>query len=113
MAEMQHFLFTITPTRGDAFFDEMTAEEGTAMSAHFQYLKQALADGILLMAGPCLDRTFGVGLIVAESEAAARAFMGNDPSVRAGVQQLALHPFRLSLWAGKGIEQQRHKEKES
>lgn len=101
MAEIQHFLFTITPTRGDAFFDAATPEEEAAMSAHFQYLKQALADGILLMAGPCLDRTFGVGLIVAESEAAAWAFMGNDPSVRAGVQQLQLHPFKLSLWAGK------------
>lgn len=101
MAEMQHFLFTIRPARGDAFFEAATAEEEAAMSAHFQYLKQALADGILLMAGPCLDRTFGVGLLRFETEDAARAFMQNDPSVKAGVQQLELHPFKLSLWAGK------------
>ena len=101
MAEKQHFLFMIHPVRGQAFFDDMRPEEEAAMSAHFEYLKRALADGILLIAGPCLDETFGMGVIRVDSEEAAREFMRNDPSVKANVQRPELHPMKLSLWAGK------------
>ncbi len=101
MADKQHFLFMIHPARGQAFFDDMQPEDEAAMGAHFEYLKQALADGILLLAGPMLDQTFGVGLLRVESEAEAQAFIQNDPSVKAGVQRPELHPMRLSLWAGK------------
>lgn len=101
MAEMQHFLFMIHPVRGQAFFDDMLPEEAAVMSDHFDYLKQALAEGKLLLAGPMLDQTFGVGLLHVESEEAAWAFMQADPSVKANVQRLELHPMRLSLWAGK------------
>jgi uncharacterized protein YciI len=101
MAEKQHFLFMIHPVRGQAFFDDMQPEEIAAMNAHFEYLKQAMADGILLLAGPMLDKTFGVGLLRVDSEEAAWEFMRNDPSVKANVQRPELHPMRLSLWAGK------------
>lgn len=101
MDAKQHFLFMIHPVRGQAFFDNMLPEEAAAMGAHFEYLKQALSEGKLLLAGPMLDETFGVGLLVVESEAEAQAFMANDPSVKAGVQRPELHPMRLSLWSGK------------
>ena len=101
MADKQHFLFMIHPVRGQAFFDDMRPEEEAAMSDHFEYLKQALADGVLLLAGPCLDHTFGMGILRMDSEEAAWAFMRNDPSVKANVQRPELHPMRLSLWAGK------------
>ena len=101
MAEQQHFLFMIHPVRGQAFYDDMQPHEAEAMSAHFEYLKQALADGKLLLAGPMLDQTFGVGLLRVESEEAAWAFMRNDPSVKANVQRPELHPMKLSLWAGQ------------
>ena len=101
MADKQHFLFMIHPVRGQAFFDDMQPEEEAAMSAHFDYLKQALADGILLLAGPMLDETFGVGLLRLDSEEEAWAFLRNDPSIKANVQRPELHPMKLSLWAGK------------
>ena len=101
MTEQQHFFFLIRPTRGQAFFDDMLPEEAAAMSAHFAYLQQALAEGKLLLAGPCLDQTFGIGLLRLESEEAAWEFLRGDPSVKANVQQPELHPMRLSLWAGK------------
>ena len=71
------------------------------MSAHFEYLKQALAEGKVLMAGPCLAQTFGMGILRMDLEEAAWEFMRNDPSVRANVQCPELHPLKLSLWAGK------------
>jgi uncharacterized protein YciI len=101
MADKQHYLFMIHPVRGQAFFDDMQPEEVAAMSAHFEYLKQALADGILLLAGPMLDQTFGLGLLRVDSEDEAWAFLRNDPSVKANVQRPELHPMKLSLWAGK------------
>ncbi len=101
MADKQHYLFMIHPVRGQAFFDDMQPEEAAAMSAHFEYLKQALADGVLLLAGPMLDQTFGVGLLRVESEAEAWAFLRNDPSVKANVQRPELHPMKLSFWTGK------------
>lgn len=79
----------------------MQPEEIATMNAHFEYLKQALADGILLLAGPMLDKTFGVGLLRVDSEEAAWEFLRNDPSVKAKVQRPELHPMKLSLWAGK------------
>lgn len=100
MADKKHYLFIIRPVRGQAFLDDILPEETAIMSEHFEYLKQALADGVLLMAGPCLDGAFGIGLLRAESEAEAWNFLQNDPSVKANVQRPELHPMRLSLWAG-------------
>ncbi|MBI1277724.1 MAG: hypothetical protein GC179_06315 [Anaerolineaceae bacterium] len=101
MADKQHYLFMIHPVRGQDFFNDMQPHEEAAMSAHFEYLKQALAEGKLLLAGPMLDKTFGIGLLRVDSEDDARAFLQNDPSVIANVQRPELHPMKLSLWAGK------------
>ena len=67
------------------------------MEAHFEYLKQATSQGIVLLAGPCLDQTFGMVVFSAESEAAARAFMLDDPSVKSNVMMAELHPLKVSL----------------
>jgi uncharacterized protein YciI len=102
MADKKHFLFMIRPTRA-GFIDEPTADEERIMGDHFRYLKAALEAGTLLIAGPCLAGadTFGMGVLSMESEIEARVFMEADPSVRGGVQQMTLYPFKLSLWAGK------------
>ncbi len=103
MAENKHFVYIIRPARGVAFLEQATPEEEQAMSAHFAYLKAATEAGTVLMAGPCIAGadTFGIVVLRLESEAAAKSFMDNDPSVQAGVQNAKLYPFRLSLW-GKG-----------
>ena len=102
MAEKQHFVGIIRPTRS-GFVDDPTPDEQRIMRDHFQYLKTALEDGRLLMAGPCIagEDTFGIMVLRMESEAEARTFMDSDPSVIGGVQKPTLYPLRLSLWAGK------------
>ncbi|MBZ0290371.1 MAG: YciI family protein [Anaerolineae bacterium] len=102
MAEQQHFVCIIRPTRA-GFVDDPTPEEERIMSDHFQYLKNALEAGTMLMAGPCIAGadTFGLIVLRVDSKAAAQAFIDGDPSVANGVQQATLYPFRLSLWAGK------------
>ena len=69
------------------------------MEAHFEYLRQATQAGVVLLAGPCLDDTFGLVVFEAADEAAAQAFMFNDPSVQLNVMMAELHPFRVSLKA--------------
>jgi uncharacterized protein YciI len=93
---MPHYIYLIHPLRHE-FFDQPTPAEEGATQAHFEYLKQATEDGIVLLAGPCLDDTFGLIVFQAEDDDAARAFMYRDPSVQANVMMAELHPFRVSL----------------
>lgn len=67
------------------------------MDEHYNYLKQAMEEGVVLMAGPCLDETFGLVVLTAETEAAAREFMLNDPSIVNNVMMAELHPMKISL----------------
>lgn len=71
------------------------------MGEHFAYLKELLAKGQLLMAGPCEDAAFGIVLFEAESVQAAEAIMQGDPAVAKGVMIGELHPFRISLLRGR------------
>jgi uncharacterized protein YciI len=93
---MPDYIYLIHPLRHE-FFDSPTPQEETVMEAHFEYLKQATAEGVVLLAGPCLDETFGVVVIRAENDEAARAFMLNDPSVSSNVMMAELHPMKVSL----------------
>jgi uncharacterized protein YciI len=93
---MAEFIYLIHPLRHE-FFENPTPLEEEAVEAHFQYLQQAVDEGIVLLAGPCLDETFGVVIFKAESEAEARAFMLDDPSVKSNVMMAELHPMNISL----------------
>ena len=93
---MADYIYLIHPLRHE-FFESPTPQEEVAMEAHFEYLKRATTQGIVLLAGPCLDQTFGVVVFSAESEAAARAFVLDDPSVKSNVMRAELHPLKVSL----------------
>jgi len=93
---MPEYIYLIHPYR-DGFFTNPTPEEEAAIAEHFQYLKQAAGNGAVLLAGPCLDETFGLVVFRAENEEAAKTFMFNDPSVKANVMMAELHPFRALL----------------
>jgi uncharacterized protein YciI len=100
---MPHYIYLIHPLR-DAFFEQPTEAEEAAMEAHFEYLKRATEEGTVLLAGPCLDETFGLVVFQAADEPSARAFMYNDPSIQANVMMAELHPFRVSVKREQGEE---------
>jgi uncharacterized protein len=54
-----------------------------------------------VLAGPSLRPLFGISIVEAEHEAAARASMEADPAVSSGLQAAELHPFRVSLLRGR------------
>ena len=97
---MPDFIYLIHPQR-EGFFENPTDEENTVMEEHFQYLKAGLQTGQVLLAGPCLDHTFGLVVFQAEDEASANAFMMNDPSIQKNIMMAELHPFRVSLFGDR------------
>jgi uncharacterized protein YciI len=95
---MAEYIYLTHPFRDD-FFEQPTTEENIIMEEHFEYLKLATENGIVVMAGPCLDNTFGVVVFRAENEDAAQAFMYADPCVKQNIMMAELHPMRISLLA--------------
>jgi uncharacterized protein YciI len=75
-----------------------TADDERVAAAHFAYLRRALDDGVLLLAGRSQDGV-GPAIVVfeAEDETAARAFMEGDPFVASGLFGASLHPYRAAL----------------
>jgi uncharacterized protein YciI len=97
---MPEYIYLIHPFRHE-FFESPTPQEDAVMDAHYDYLKRAMNEGIVLLAGPCLDETFGVVVLQAKDEQAARNFMFNDPSVQNNVMIAELHPLKISMMKGK------------
>ncbi len=93
---MPDFIYLIHPFRHE-FFEAPTPLEDRVMDEHYAYLRAACDRGTVLLAGPCLDETFGVVILSVEDEHAAREFMLNDPSVKANVMMAELHPLRISM----------------
>ncbi len=96
---MPDYIYLIHPLRHE-FFESPTPQEEAMMLAHFDYLKRATEDGVVLLAGPCLDETFGVVVFKAENDESARSFMLNDPSVESNVMMAELHPLQISMMKG-------------
>jgi uncharacterized protein YciI len=80
------------------FGETMTAEESAVWGAHYERLRQALLDGIVVLAGPTTGRiNTGICVFEAEDEDAARSFMDADPILESGMASGELQPFRVSL----------------
>lgn len=90
------YLYLIRPVRPGSN-ESFTSEEEAMMEDHFQYLQAKLQEGVLLLAGPCLDRAFGIVLLRVDSLVEAEAIMNQDPAVTGGVMTAEIHPFRISL----------------
>jgi uncharacterized protein YciI len=97
---MPDFIYLIHPLR-DGFFENPTEVENIAMEEHYQYLKAAVQVGVTVLAGPCLDQTFGLVVFQAQDEASARDFMMKDPSIQKNIMMAELHPFKISLLANR------------
>ena len=79
-----------------------TEEDERIADRHFAYLQQALADGVLVVAGRSQDG-IGPAIVVFEApdEASAREFMNGDPFVANGLFDASLHPYRTALIRGR------------
>jgi uncharacterized protein YciI len=80
--------------------DGPTPEEAEIVSEHFAYLEQLTEQGVVVLAGRTLttdESSFGIVILRADSEEAARDVMDNDPAVERQVMRAELFPFRIAL----------------
>ena len=101
------FLYRLTPARADMLKTGLTPQEQAITAQHFDYLKDLHARGILILAGRTLntdESSFGIVVIRAESEDAARRIMNADPGVVKGLQRATLFPYRVALLEGRPSE---------
>jgi uncharacterized protein YciI len=93
---MAHFLAIYRPPRA-TFAADATDEENRVIGSHFQYLKELLAEGKLILAGPCEDASMGIAVFETSDEKEARGILAADPAVVGGVFTCEMKPYRVSL----------------
>ncbi len=84
-----------------------TDTESRIVSEHFSYLKDQVKKGVVIMAGRTQNTeysSFGIVILKAESEGAAREIMHNDPAVKNRVFRGELFPYKISLLEPKNLE---------
>ena len=99
---MSEYLYRIQPVRPDMLITGPTDFEADVVGRHFEYLKALLEDGVVILAGRtmnCDERTFGIVIFNAHSDAAATLIMNADPAVSEGVMQAELFPYHTALIA--------------
>ncbi len=93
--------FLIIKKPRENFIETMTEEESEIIGIHFEYLKEKLKEGKLILAGPVTTGEFGVSIVETDSEEEAREIMNNDPAVSSGIMKPTIYPYRVSLLRGR------------
>jgi uncharacterized protein YciI len=89
------------PPRDD-FITTMTDGERSAFDAHAGWLRQLLADGLLIASGPCLGKiNTGIAIFEAPDEEGARRIVAEEPVTASGYMRGDLRPYRLGLLRGR------------
>lgn len=104
-----HFIYKLTLT--DHYNDPAHWDDDTsaAMDRHWQYLVDLHARGVMQFVGrtsytPGHKDLFGIAVFTAADEGEATEIMQHDPAIVHGIMTATLHPFNLSLIAGREPE---------
>ncbi len=98
MDDVRFFVYRLRPARPEILSVGPTPEEAAVISEHFNYLKRLFEQGIVLHMGRTLTTdagAWGVVVLKAGSEDAARTLMEHDPGVRHGIHRAELFPYRI------------------
>jgi uncharacterized protein YciI len=98
---VSEWVFFMHPPRED-FIATMSDAEQAAFGAHAAWLRQLLADGVLIAAGPCLGRTnTGIAIFEAPSQEEAQRIVVGEPVTSGGHMRGDLRPYRLGILRGR------------
>ena len=103
MPEVTQYMYRIMPTRPEMLSEGPTPAETDVTTRHAEYLQELTNQGVVVLAGRTLntdESSFGIVILNAESEPAAREIMRNDPAVKFGVMSAELFPYRVAMMAG-------------
>jgi uncharacterized protein YciI len=98
---VSEWVFFVHPPRDD-FMATMTEAERSAFKAHAAWLRELLAGGALIAAGPCLGKvSTGIAIFEAPDEETARRIVAGEPVTSGGYMRGDLRPYRLGLLRGR------------
>jgi len=106
MPEKQQYLYRIQPVRPDMLTGEPTQEEQDITIQHFNYLKDLMDKGTVVLAGRTINTdpsSFGIVIFVAEDDTAAKQIMLNDPAIQNRIMRGEIFPYRMAIMAPDNI----------
>jgi uncharacterized protein YciI len=92
------YVYVLRVTRPGMLTRGPSARESAVVSAHVAYLRDLAARDVAVLFGRTRtndERTFGLVIFRAATEAAARTIMDADPAVAEGVMRAELFPYRI------------------
>jgi uncharacterized protein YciI len=96
-----HWIYFLHPPRED-FTATITDDELAAFAAHAEWLSRLYAEGVLIVAGPCLG-PLNTGVVIfeaADAEAAQRT-VAEEPVAGRGHMRGDLRPYRVGFLRGR------------
>lgn len=100
-------MYRIQPVRPAMLSDGPTDEEARVTGEHFAYLKQLMADGVLILAGRTLNSdysAFGIAIFNARDDEHMRQIAIADPGVAKKLFRAEWYPYRIALHAPENTE---------
>jgi uncharacterized protein YciI len=95
---MAQFAVILKPTRAH-FLETILPSEDQIVQEHFYYLKELMDRKKLVLAGRCIDASFGLVIIIANELKEAQSIIDCDPAVMRKIFTATVHPFSLALLA--------------
>ena len=96
----QQYLYQIFPTRPEMLVDGPTESETDVLHQHVTYLEHLAENGEVLLAGRTQTEdstSFGIVILVADSDTAAQEIVSRDPAVLHNVMRAQLFPYRIAV----------------
>ena len=93
-SEQSHFVYRLIPPR-PTFATDMNDSEAATMQEHVAYWSARMDEGRVLVFGPVNgpEGFWGIGIVVADSEDAARALADADPAITSDLATYAIEPM--------------------
>ncbi|MCY4539828.1 MAG: YciI family protein [Chloroflexi bacterium] len=99
---MPTYLYKIQPVRPAMLSEGPSDEESRLTNEHFEYLKDLMEAGALILAGRTLNSdysSFGIAILNARDDAHMQQLTDADPGVAKGLFRAEWYPYRIALHA--------------
>jgi uncharacterized protein len=97
---MPTYMYKVQPVRPEMLSEGHTDKESRIIGEHFDYLKQLMDDGILILAGRTLTTDYsshGIAIFEARDDDHMRDIAQNDPAVIQKQFRAEWYPYRIAL----------------
>ena len=105
---MPTYMYKIQPVRPEMLSEGPTAAEVRITGEHFEYLRQLVDDGILILAGRTVDTgysSFGIAIFEARDDAHMRQITAQDPGVAQRIFRAEWYPYRIALLEPQNVRE--------